>query len=77
MRWRPNVVRSLRLDPRHHEEVQNSPENKIHIRKVIFRVSEKFGKIPVLYRKVPEGPPVGPLTREGRMGWAGPLGSAT
>ena len=34
-------VRSLGWDPGHHEEVQNSPENKIHIWEVIFRVPEK------------------------------------
>ena len=42
MRWRPNIVRSLGWDPGHHEEVRNSPENKIHIRKVIF---PGFGKV--------------------------------
>src|SRR3954465_5296369 len=34
---RPNVVRSLGWDPGYHEEIQNGPENKIHIRKVLFR----------------------------------------
>jgi hypothetical protein len=43
MRWRSNIVRSLGWDLGHHEEIQNGPENKIHIRKVIFRGSEKFG----------------------------------
>ncbi len=52
MSWRPNVVRSLGWDPGHHEEVRNGPENKIHIRKVIFRVSEKFRNFSVLYRRV-------------------------
>lgn len=51
MSWRPNVVRSLGWDPGHHEEVRNSPENKIHIREVIFRVSEKFEIFPVSYRE--------------------------
>ena len=46
MRWRPDIVRSLGWDPGHHEEIWNSPENKIHIREVIFRVSEKFGNFP-------------------------------
>lgn len=41
MRWIPNVVRSLGWDPGHHEEVRNSPENKIHIWEVIFRVTRK------------------------------------
>src|SRR6266699_5964038 len=39
---RSNVVRSLGWDPRHHEEIRNGPENKIHIWKVKIRVSEKF-----------------------------------
>ena len=34
-------VRSLGWDPGHHEEVRNGPENKIHIREVIFQGSEK------------------------------------
>ena len=38
----PNVVRSLRLDPVYHEEIRNGPENKIHIRKVLFQSSGKF-----------------------------------
>ena len=37
MRKRPNVVRSLGWDPGYHEEIRNGPENKIHIRKVLFR----------------------------------------
>ena len=36
----PNVVRSLEWDPGYHEEIQNGPENKIHIRKVLFQSSE-------------------------------------
>ncbi len=46
MRWRPNVVRSLGWDPRHHEEVRNGPEEEY--------VSELFWKnSAVLYfRKV-------------------------
>ena len=40
------------MDPGHHEEVRNSLRNKIHIREVVFRVSEKFGKFPVSYRRV-------------------------
>ena len=38
----PNVVRSLEWDPGYHEEIRNGPENKIHIRKVLFRSSGKF-----------------------------------
>ena len=37
MSKRPNVVRSLGWDPGYHEEIRNGPENKIHIRKVLFR----------------------------------------
>ena len=44
MSKRPNVVRSLGWDPGYHEEIRNGPENKIHIRKVLFRSS---GMIPV------------------------------
>ena len=55
MRWRPKFVRSLGRDPGHHEEVQNGPENKIHIREVDFWVSEKFGIFPVVDWKVLEG----------------------
>ena len=44
MSKRPNVVRSLGCDPGYHEEIQNGPENKIHIRKVPFR---SWGMIPV------------------------------
>ena len=40
-------VRSLGWDLGCHEEVRNSPENKIHIREVDFWVSEKFGIFPV------------------------------
>src|SRR5215216_6648222 len=40
MSKRLNVVRRLGWDPRYHEEIQNGPENKIHIRKVLFRSSE-------------------------------------
>ena len=44
MEWSSNVVRSLEWDPRHHEEVRNGPENKIHI----YRKSlSKFGNDPV------------------------------
>ena len=43
MSKRPNVVRSLGWDPGYHEEM-NGPENKIHIRKVLFR---SWGMIPV------------------------------
>ena len=32
----PNVVRSLGWDPGYHEEIRNGPENKIHIKKVLF-----------------------------------------
>ena len=39
MRKRPNVVRSLGWDPGYHEVIRNGPENKIHIRKVLFRSS--------------------------------------
>jgi hypothetical protein len=48
-------VRSLGCDPGCHEEVRNSPENKIHIREVDFWVSEKFGIFPVVDWKVLEG----------------------
>ena len=45
-------------------EVQNGPENKIHIREVDFQVLEKFGNFPVETEKVLESsewvPPVGP-----------------
>jgi hypothetical protein len=46
------VVRSLGLDPRHHEEVQNSSRNKIHIWDVSFRVCEKFGNFVVSHQRV-------------------------
>ena len=53
MSKRPNVVRSLRWDPGYHEDIRNGPENKIHIRKVLFRSSEM---IPVFFtRNVLEG----------------------
>ena len=48
----PKDVQSLIWDPGHHEEVRNSPENKIHIWEVKFRVPEKFGNFPVSYREV-------------------------
>jgi hypothetical protein len=40
---RPNIVRILEWDPRHHEELWNGMGNKIHIRESDFRVLEKFG----------------------------------
>ena len=46
------MIRSLGWDPRHHEEMRKSPENKIHIRKV---VSGGIGKVPEYFGKVPEG----------------------
>ena len=49
------VIQSLGWDPRHHVEIRKSPENKIHIRKVVSRVPEKFGKISTGYRKILEG----------------------
>jgi hypothetical protein len=52
MRWRLNVVWSLGLDPGPHEEVQNSLENNIHIRKVTFQGSRK---VSVLERMFLEG----------------------
>jgi hypothetical protein len=51
MEWSSNVVRSLGWDPRHHKEVRNGPENKIHIWKVIFRGSEKYGVLTGASRK--------------------------
>ena len=59
MRWRPNVVRSLGWDPGHHEEVRNSPENKIHIREVLFQGSEKVRYFDRRFYKVLEGYPGG------------------
>jgi hypothetical protein len=52
MSWRTNIVWSLRWDPEYHEEGQNGLENKIHIRKVISRGSEKFWNILVEDRNV-------------------------
>jgi hypothetical protein len=51
MRWRPNVFWSLGWDPGHHGEVQNGPENKIHIREVNFWGSEKVQDFPVKDRE--------------------------
>ena len=45
MSKRSNVVRSLRWDSGYLEEIQNGPENKIHIWKVLFRSSGKFPMI--------------------------------
>ena len=47
----PKVVRSPGWDPGYHEELRNGPEVKIYIWEVIFRVPEKFGNFPVLYRE--------------------------
>jgi hypothetical protein len=52
--------RSLGWDPGHHKEFMNSLENKIHIREVNFRVSEKFQIFLVSYRRVLKGFGVGP-----------------
>ena len=59
------LIRSLGWDPRHHEELRKSPENKIHIRKVVFggvgKVREFSVRVPEVstrFRKVLEwGPP--------------------
>lgn len=45
---RRNIVRSLGLDPGHHEELRNGPQIKIRISQVNFRVPEKFGNLLVL-----------------------------
>jgi hypothetical protein len=37
-----NIVESLGWDSANHEDLQNGLEIKIHIRKVEFRVLEKF-----------------------------------
>ena len=62
MRWRLNVVRSLGLDPGHHEEIKNCLENMIHIMEIIFWVSEMFRSIHMgvlegfgVFQKVLEG----------------------
>ena len=47
----PKVVRSPGWDPGRHEELQNGPELKIHISKVVFGVPEKVQVFSVLYRK--------------------------
>ena len=77
------MTRSLGKDPRYHEELRKSPEIKIHIRKVVFRVSEKFGNFPAGYRKVSrrfrkvprwDPPTLGPTWTEGvvqQPTWAG------
>ena len=41
MSWSLNIVRSLRGDPRHQEELRNGLEVKIHIWQSDFRISEK------------------------------------
>ena len=38
----PKIVWSPGWDPGHHEELQNSPDVKIHIWKVVIGVMEKF-----------------------------------
>jgi hypothetical protein len=43
-------VWSIRWDLGHHERFSNGLENEIHIRKVLFRVSEKFQTFSVLNR---------------------------
>ena len=58
------------MDPGHHEEVRNGPENKIHIREVDFQVSEKFGIFPVETEKVLE-------SSGGSHQWATDLGGPT
>ena len=46
------VIRSLGWDPSRHEEIRKSPENKIHVRKV---VSGGIEKAPEYLHRVPEG----------------------
>ena len=46
------VIRSLGWDPGRHERFRRSPENKIHIWKV---VSGGFGKVLEIIYRVPEG----------------------
>jgi hypothetical protein len=52
---RPNIVWILGWDPRHHEELRNGLEIKIHIRKVVSRVSKKFRILRYCIKKVLEG----------------------
>jgi hypothetical protein len=49
---RPNIVWILGWDPRHHEELLNGLEIKIHIRKVVSRVSKKLKILPYCIKKV-------------------------
>src|SRR3954467_10143121 len=66
MRKRLKVVRSLGWDPGYHEEIQNGPENKIHIRKVLFRSSEMIPVFsPGMFLKGLEGPAL----RRGKGTW--------
>ena len=63
------------MDPGHHEEVRNGPENNIHIREVDFQVSEKFGIFLVETvegsRRFRGGPTYGPSTWKGLVGHGG------
>ena len=61
---RSNIVQSIRYDSGHHKEFRKSPKITFHIRKVGFRISEKFQNFSIEYRNVLEnsvGPMVGPL----------------
>ena len=61
---RLNIVQSIRYDSGHHKEFRKSPKITFHIRKVGFRISEKFQNFSIEYRNVLEnsvGPMVGPL----------------
>ena len=74
MSWRPKFVRSLGLDPGHHDEVWKSPENKIHIREVKILSFGRFGSVleglegSGRFRWVPQ---VGTRTWEAKVGQVG------
>ena len=68
MIWRPKFVRSLGWDPGYHDEVRNSPENKIHIREVKIPSFRKFGIFLEESGKVPMGPTCGPMYLEEESG---------
>ena len=53
---RSKRVQSLGWDPRYHEELQNGPKIKLHIRKVVSGFQKMFGFfsiVPGRFYKVP------------------------
>jgi hypothetical protein len=58
----PDIVWSLGLDPRHHEELHNGPEMKFHICKAVLGFQKSLGFFQYCIKKVLEGrgPILGP-----------------